>query len=273
MKERFITFPNGEQICPLGQGTWQMGKRCNEEIQALQRGIDLGMTLIDTAEMYDNEDLVGKAIHECRTKVFLVSKVLPNNANYKGTKSACERSLSKLKTDYIDLYLLHWKGCYPFSETVRAMVELKKEGKIHHWGMSNLNITDMNYIMSLPHGKDCAANQVLYNLKERGIEYDLLPWSEQHKMPVMAYTPLGEGQFRTNKILVEVARKHEVTPTQIALAWIIRNPNIIAIPKTSNIFHVEENFHSLDIQLTNEDLQKIDTAFPAPMQKVPLVGW
>lgn len=268
-----ITFNNGQQVCRLGQGTYQMGRRHGEEIKSLQRGIDLGMTLIDTAEMYGNEGLVGEAIKGRREKTFIVSKVLPSNASYEGTKRACERSLKKLSTDRIDLYLLHWIGHYPFSETVRAMAELKREGKILNWGMSNLDVADMEHIVSLPNGKDCAANQVLYNMKNRGIEFDLIPWSKRHNIPIMAYTPLGEGRLRVNRTLAEIAQKHNASATQIMLAWVIRNPGIIAIPKASSIAHVEENFHSLSISLTEDDMRDIDSAFPAPTHKIHLAGW
>ena len=271
--DKHVTFRNGQQVCPLGQGTYQMGRRRNEEIQALRRGIDLGLTLIDTAEMYGTEDLVGEAVRGCRDKAFIVSKVLPNNASYEGTKRACERSLRRIDTDYIDLYLLHWIGRYPFSETVRALVELQQEGKIRQWGMSNLDVDDMEHILALPYGRDCAANQVLYNLKDRGIEYDFIPWSGQHQIPVMAYTPLGEGRLRNHKTLIEIARRHNATSTQIMLAWVMRTQNVIAIPKASSIAHVEENARSLDISLTEEDLHDIDKAFPAPTHKVRLAGW
>ena len=249
-------------------------RRCrrSEEIQALRRGIDLGLTLIDTAEMYGTEDLVGEAVRGCRDKAFIVSKVLPGNASYDGTKRACEQSLRRLGTDYIDLYLLHWIGRYPFSETVRALVELQREGKIRQWGMSNLDVDDMEHIISLPHGTDCAANQVLYNLKDRGIEYDLIPWSRQHHIPVMAYTPLGEGRLRNHNTLIEIARRHNVSPTQVMLAWVMRTQYVIAIPKASSIAHVEENARSLDISLTEEDLRDIDKAFPAPTHKIHLAG-
>ena len=273
MQERYITFRNGQHVCPLGQGTYQMGRRPNEEIQALCRGIELGLTLIDTAEMYGTEELVGRAVRNCRDKAFIVSKVLPSNASYEGTKRACERSLRRLGTDYIDLYLLHWIGHYPFAETVRALVELQLEGKIRQWGMSNLDVADMEHILALPHGTECAANQVLYNLKERGIEYDLIPWSERHGIPLMAYTPLGEGRLRSHQTLAEIARRHDATPTQIMLAWIMRTSNIIAILKTSHVAHVEENARSLDIVLTEEDLKEIDKAFPAPTSKIRLKGW
>lgn len=268
-----IAFRSGQQLCPLGQGTYQMGRRRTEEIQALRRGIDLGMTLIDTAEMYGTEELVGEAVRDCRDKAYIVSKVLPGNASYEGTKRACERSLQRLGTDHIDLYLLHWIGRYPFSETVRALVELQQEGKILSWGMSNLDVADMERVLSLPHGKDCAANQVLYNLRDRGIEYDLIPWSEQHKIPIMAYTPLGEGRLRNHETLLEIARRHDATPTQVMLAWAMRTGNVIAIPKAGSIAHVEENARSLDIALTEKDLCDIDKAFPAPTHKIHLAGW
>lgn len=250
-----------------------MGRHRKEEIQALRRGIDLGMNVIDTAEMYDTEDLVGEAVRHCREQAFIVSKVLPGNAGYEGTKRACERSLRRLGTDYIDLYLLHWIGRYPFSETVRAFTELQQEGKIVRWGMSNLDVKDMEHILALPKGTACAANQVLYNLKERGIEFDLLPWSRRHGIPIMAYTPLGEGRLRHHKTLAEIARRHDATPTQVMLAWMTRQPGIIAIPKAGSLVHVEENARSLDLTLTEEDLHEIDQAFPAPTQKIPLAGW
>lgn len=268
-----VTFQDGRQVCPLGQGTYQMGRRRKEEIQALRRGIDLGLALIDTAEMYGTEELVGEAVRDCRDKAYIVSKVLPSNASYEGTKQACERSLRRLGTDYIDLYLLHWIGSYPFSETVRAMVELQREGKILQWSMSNLDVDDMEHILSLPHGIDCAANQVLYNLKERGIEYDLIPWSEAHQIPVMAYTPLGEGRLRNHPALLEIARRHDATPTQIMLSWIMQSTHVIAIPKASSVAHVKENAHSLNITLTDKDLAEIDKVFPAPTHKIHLAGW
>lgn len=273
MGKRLITFRDGRQVCPLGQGTYQMGRRRSEEIKALRRGIDLGLTVIDTAEMYGTEELVGEAVRGCRDKAFIVSKVLPENASYEGTKLACERSLRRLGTDYIDLYLLHWIGSYPFAETVRAMVELQQEGKILQWGMSNLDVADMEHILSLPHGKECAANQVLYNLKERGIEYDLVPWSERHAIPIMAYTPLGEGRLRNHRTLAGIASRHNATPTQIMLAWTMRTSNVIAIPKAGSIAHVEENARSLDVVLTEKDLKEIDAVFPAPARKIPLAGW
>ncbi|WP_371291730.1 aldo/keto reductase [Bacteroides sp.] len=277
MEQPIITFPNGQTVCPLGQGTWKMGQsvvRRNEEIRALRHGIDLGMSIVDTAEMYDNEELVGEAIHDCRDKVFLVSKVLPSNASYGGTKIACEHSLRRLGTEYIDLYLLHWKGRHPYEETVRAMTELQQEGKIRMWGVSNLDVADMEYVVSRSGGSGCVTDQVLYNLGDRGVEFDLLPWCTDRRMPVMAYSPIGEGRLLHHRILVEIARRHDASPAQIALAWMMSQPGIIAIPKAGSVAHVEENFRSLSvIRLTDEDLHDLDTAFPAPTRKMPLVGW
>ena len=273
MVQRMVVFPDGRKVCPLGQGTYQMGRRRTEEIQALRRGIDLGLALIDTAEMYGTEELVGEAVRGCRDKAYIVSKVLPGNASYEGTKQVCERSLRRLGTDYIDLYLLHWIGPHPFGETVRALVELQQEGKIRSWGMSNLDVADMERILSLPHGGDCAANQVLYNLNDRGIEFDLLPWSRRHRIPVMAYTPLGEGKLRQHGILCEVARRYGATPVQVMLAWVMRTAGIIAIPKAGSVSHVEENARSLELTLAEEDLRDIDKAFPPPTHKIRLAGW
>ena len=269
-------FPNGQIVCPLGQGTWKMGQsaaRRQEEIRALRHGIELGMNLVDTAEMYDNEELVGEAVRPYRERVFLVSKVLPNNASYRGTKLACERSLQRLGTEYIDLYLLHWKGHHPYEETVHAMSELQQEGKIRMWGVSNLDTADMERIVSLPGGNGCATDQVLYNLGDRGVEFDLVPWCAARRMPLMAYSPIGEGRLLRHRTLMEIARRHNASPAQIALAWTIRKPGIITIPKSGNIAHVEDNFKSLSIDLTEEDLHDLDTAFPAPKRKIPLAGW
>lgn len=274
--EHTITFRDGLQVCALGQGTWNMGKlpaRRAEEIRALRTGIDLGLTVVDTAEMYENEELVGEAVRNCRDRVFLVSKVLPGNASYRGTKQACERSLHKLGTDRIDLYLLHWKGPHPLSETVRAMLELQREGKILRWGVSNIDVPDMEHIRTLPGGGTCAADQVLYNLQERGVEYDLIPWCSERGMPVIAYSPMGEGALANDGLLAGIAREHGATPAQIALAWTLRRPGVMAIPKAGSAAHVRDNHRSLSIDLTEDDCRRLDAAFPAPEHKIPLAGY
>lgn len=276
MKQKTVTFRNGQQVSALGQGTWHMGKNSLkkiEEITALQTGIDLGLKVLDTAEMYNNEELVGEAIKGLRDKVFLISKVLPSNASLQGTIQACERSLKKLKTDYLDLYLLHWQGSYPFNETVSAMIKLQQEGKIKQWGVSNMDVSEMEEFFALPQGNTCAADQVAYNLQTRGIEFDLLPWANNKNMPVIAYSPIGEGNLVENKLLKEIAQKHQATSVQIALAWTIRNEGLIAIPKAGSVAHVKENYESLSIKLTLQDLELLDKLFPPPDKKIPLALW
>ncbi len=277
MKTRHTyTFRNNRSVLALGQGTWNMGDSDTHrktELEALRTGIDLGMTIIDTAEMYGkgrSERLVGEAIKGRRDNVFLISKVLPSNASRHGTLKACENSLKRLQTDYLDMYLLHWQGKYPFEETVEAMLQLQKEGKIRNWGVSNMDVAEMEEFYSISDGNTCAANQVLYNLTRRGIEFDLIPWCRKNNIPVIAYSPVEQARLHNNKLLSEIARKHNATPTQIALAWVMRNPGVIAIPKASSAKHVEENFNSLSIELTDEDLQQIDKVFLAPTRKIPL---
>lgn len=276
MEQKTVTFSNGSQVLALGQGTWNMGKsltKKTEEIKALRCGIELGMNLIDTAEMYDNEEMIGEAISGIRHKVFLVSKVLPSNASIRGTIQACERSLKKLQTDYLDLYLLHWRGSYSFEDTVTAMQQLVHAGKIRMWGVSNMDVPQMEEFFALPYGNTCAANQVAYNLQTRGIEYDLLRWSHEKNMPVMAYSPVGEGKLTEHYLLKEIARNKDATPSQIALAWVMRNPGMIAIPKAGCIKHVEENYKSISLELTTEDIEKLDNVFLPPTRKMPFVGW
>lgn len=273
---RQITFSNGVQVCTIGQGTWNMG--CNplkkkDESTALITGIELGMTMIDTAEMYGNEEFIGKTIKGLRDKVFLVSKVHPSNADRQGTIRACENSLRKLNTDYLDLYLLHWKSIYPFAETIDAMNELQRSGKINLWGVSNIDLPDMEQIETLQGGCACDANQVLYNLQERGVEYDLIPWAQQYEMPIIAYSPIGEGRLIKHPVLQRIAEKHNATTAQIALAWAIRLSGVIAIPKAATVNHVQDNFRSLSIQLDADDLKELDIAFPPPIHKIPLAGW
>lgn len=276
MMDHILTFRDGQQVLTLGQGTWNMGDSDltrGEELKTLRTGIDLGLNIIDTAEMYGSgrsERLVGEAIEGRRDKVFLVSKVLPSNASRHGTKEACEKSLKRLNTDYIDLYLLHWQGRHPFEETVLAMMDLQREGKIRQWGVSNMDVEEMERFYSIEEGYTCAANEVLYNLIRRGIEYDLLPWCRQRRVPVIAYSPVEQGRLLDHPLLAEIGERHHATPSQIALAWVIRKPGVIAIPKASSVRHVQENFKSLFIELTEEDLSQLDKAFPKPDRKIPL---
>ena len=271
-----ITFSNADKVCTIGQGTWNMGRNplCEKsEANALLTGIDLGMNMIDTAEMYGNEKFIGKVIKSCRDKVFLVSKVHPDNADYQGTIKACEESLRRLGTDAIDLYLLHWRSKYPISETVEAMCRLQRDGKIRLWGVSNLDVDDMELIDDIPNGCSCDANQVLYNLQERGVEYDLIPYAQQRDIPVIAYSPVGEGKLLRHLVLRTIAEKHNATPAQIALSWIIRNPGVMAIPKAGSAEHIKENFGSVSITLDAEDLELLDISFPAPQHKIQPAGW
>ncbi|MCJ8281523.1 MAG: aldo/keto reductase [Rivularia sp. ALOHA_DT_140] len=231
------------------------------------------MTLIDTAEMYGEggaEEVVGEAIKNCREEVYLVSKVYPHNASRKGAVAACERSLKRLKTDFIDLYLLHWRSSIPLSETLEAFESLKGAGKIRDYGVSNFDADDMKKAINLPNGKQIVTNQVLYNLARRGIEWDLLPWSRQHNIPIMAYSPIEQKAILNNSVLKAVASRHNATPAQIALAWLLQQPEIIAIPKASNPKHVKENSTALNIELTQEDLTELDKAFPPPNRKMSL---
>jgi len=267
-------LPCGESVPVFGLGTWMMGDRkasFNDEVAALQLGLDLGVTLIDTAEMYaDAELVVGEAVKGRSDDLFIVSKVLPSNASRAGTIAACERSLKRLGTDRIDLYLLHWRGGARLAETVAAFEDLKAAGKIRHWGVSNFDTSDMEELSGLPSGANCQANQVLYNLSRRGIEFDLLPWSRQHSMPVMAYSPIEQGALADNRAVAAVAARHDATPAQIALAWVMRAGGVIAIPKAVKPDHVRQNVAALDITLTTEDLAELDRAFAPPARKRPL---
>lgn len=254
-------------------GTWNMGDvqaNEDEEIEALRTGIELGMQVIDTAEMYGrgrSEQLVGKAIRGIRQQAFLISKVLPQHANREGTKAACEASLKRLDTDYLDLYLLHWEGPYPIRETIDGMLELQQEGKIRYWGVSNMDVDMMEEFFALQGGESCAADEVLYNLTRRGIEFDLLPWCEAHQVPLIAYSPVEQGRLLGHPVLQKIAHKHGATPVQVALAWVLRRPGVLAIPKASTAKHVRENFGSLSVELTKQDLSQIDEVFPAPRRK------
>ncbi|ALF09455.1 aldo/keto reductase [Parageobacillus thermoglucosidasius] len=281
IEKRVVTLPDGTTVPCIGQGTWHMGEKPQEkakEIKALQLGIELGMKVIDTAEMYGNgasERLVGEAIKGRRDDVFLVSKVYPHNAGLDKISTACENSLKRLGTDYLDLYLLHWRGRIPLEETIEGMEKLRKEGKILRWGVSNFDTDDMKELWNTTNGSNCATNQVLYHLGSRGIDFDLLPWHREHHVPIMAYSPLAQGgalrkQLLTDPIVNEIAKKYNVKPLQIALAWTIRTNDVIAIPKAGQEQHVLENAEAAAIELTQEDLKRLDEAFPKPRKKVPL---
>lgn len=271
-----VTLPSGENVPALGQGTWNMGDEPASragEIAALQAGMDLGLTLIDTAEMYGegkSEELVGKALAGRRDDAFLVSKVYPHNASRKGAVLACERSLKRLGTDRLDLYLLHWRGGIPFGETLEAFMALQKAGKIRHYGVSNLDLDDMRELWKTPGGSGVQTNQLLYNLTRRGIEYDLLPWLQERKIPVMAYSPVEQARLLKQRGLADFAKRHGMTPAQAALAWLLAREDVIAIPKAGSRKHVEENVGALEIRLSTEQLTELDRVFPPPAGPVPL---
>jgi diketogulonate reductase-like aldo/keto reductase len=273
---RVVTLPSGEEVPALGQGTWYLGedpRRRADEIAALLLGLDLGMTVVDTAEMYGDgaaEELVGEAFAGRRDEVFLVDKVLPHHATRAGTVHACRESLRRLGTDRIDLYLLHWRGRVPLAETLAGFADLLDAGAIRNWGVSNFDRDDMAELYSLPGGATVTTDQVLYNLTRRGPEYDLLPWCAEHGVPVMAYSPIEQGRLIRDPTLAEVARRHGATPAQVALAWVLRRPGTIAIPRSGNPAHVRENAAADDIGLTADDLAVLDDAFPPPLRPQPL---
>ncbi|HEX7306985.1 aldo/keto reductase [Lentzea sp.] len=269
-----VQLPSGETVPALGMGTWMMAEnpaRRDEEVRALRTGLDLGLTLVDTAEMYGGgaaESLVGEAITGRRDEVFLVSKVLPGNASAAGTVRACEASLSRLGTDRLDLYLLHWRGRFPLAETLDGFAALAEAGKIRHWGVSNLDLTDMRELTALP--GFCQTNQILYNLTRRGPEHDLLPWHAEAGIPVMAYSPVEQGRLLDSPVLASVARRHVASAAQVALAWVLRLPFVTAIPKAGTVEHVRDNARALGLVLTDEDLAELDRAFPPPRGPQPL---
>ena len=272
---RSVMLRDHTKVSALGQGTWRMGEdasRRKQEIAALRTGIDLGMTLIDTAEMYGDgatETLLGEALAGVRDQVFLVSKVYPQNAGRGRLERACEASLKRLKTDCLDLYLLHWRGSVPLEQTIEGMTALIKAGKIRRWGVSNFDQADMEQLLRAG-GEACTTNQILYNVTERGAEFGLQPLMAEHQMPVMAYSPIGQGALPTSPGLSAVAKRHDATPFQIALAWVLRDPQIIAIPKAGAAEHVADNRRVLELSLTSEDLAAIDADFPAPTHKMRL---
>jgi diketogulonate reductase-like aldo/keto reductase len=276
-----VQLPDRTRVHVLGQGTWRMGENKSaheDEVAALRLGIDLGMTLVDTAEMYgdgDAEKVVADAIEGQRERVFIVTKVYPHNASRSELPKACERSLKRLRIDTIDLYLLHWRGDVPLGETVEAFEKLRAAGKIERWGVSNFDVDDMKELFGIKSGGNCSANQVLYNLENREIEFDLLPLLTDHQSPitclVMAYSPVGHGRgLLENKALQRIAKRHDATSAQIALAWVLRQPGVIAIPKSSNEKHVRENARSTEIKMTEDDLAELDREFPPPETKQEL---
>lgn len=271
-----VVLPDGKPAPALGMGTWMMGENpaCrSREIAALQHGIDLGMRLIDTAEMYGegaSEELVGEAIRGRRDQVFLVSKAYPHHAGRKSAPMACERSLARLGVECIDLYLLHWRGGIPLAETVEAFEKLKAQGKIRRWGVSNLDLADMRELYAVPGGKAAAVDQVLYNLTRRGIEWDLLPWLQSQRVALMAYSPIEQGRLLRHAAFCRLAEQHGWRPAQLALAWALRHEGVIAIPKASRREHVEENFSALQCPLSPEILAQIDRLLPPPKAATPL---
>ena len=267
---RTVLLPAGERVPAYGQGTWFIGDdraRRAEEIATLRLGLDLGATLIDTAEMYGDgraEELVGEAIHGRRDEVFLVSKVLPNHASRRGTLAACEKSLKRLKTDRIDLYLLHWRGSVPFAETLEALRALKNDGKIRHYGVSNLDLADIQEFWESAGGAEVATNQLLYNLSRRGIEWGLQPWLRARRVPVMAYSPLEQARLIDNPKLAAFAQRHEMTAAQAALAWLLASDDVIVIPKSGHRERLKENLGALEHRLTAAQCAELDRLFPPP---------
>ncbi|MBR8309174.1 aldo/keto reductase [Burkholderia cenocepacia] len=268
-----VVLPNGETIPKLGLGTWEMGERParrTDEIAALREGIELGMTLVDTAEMYGDgatEELVGDALAGLRDDVFLVSKVYPHHASRRGVVAACDASLKRLRTDRLDLYLLHWRGSVPLAETVEGFDALQRAGKIRHWGVSNFDTADMAELVDEAGGGACATNQILYNIARRGPEFDLLPWLADHRIPAMAYSPVDHGRLPKRSPLDEIARLRDVSVMRVALAWVLAQPGVFAIPKASRIEHVRDNRAALDVVFSDDERAQLDAYFRPPRSK------
>ena len=273
---RHVRLSNGTIVPALGLGTWKMGEDSRQrvpEVKALRRGLDLGLSLIDTAEMYGEggaEEVVAEAIAGRRDKVYLVSKVYPHNASRAGVVAACERSLKRLKTDSLDLYLLHWRGSYPLRETVEAFEKLVTQGKIKAWGVSNFDTDDMEELAAVAKPAACVTDQVLYHLRSRGIEFELLPACQRDGMAVMAYSSLGQGAVLDSAALVKIAKARGLSPATIALAWVLRQPGVIAIPKAATLAHLEANAAAQDLALDAAELAALDQAFPPPKRKTAL---
>ena len=275
---RMVTLPGGERVAALGQGTWRMGeehKHRREELAALRVGLDLGLCLIDTAEMYGEggaESVIGQAMRDAgvpREQLHLVSKVYPHNASKRGTIAACERSLKRLGTEFLDCYLLHWPGEHPLEDTVAAFELLKAQGKIRAWGVSNFDVADMEALKAAG-GDGVATNQVLYNLSRRGVEFSLLPWQRERNIPTMAYSPVGQARLLDSHKLKAIARDVGVSLAQLAIAWLMKQPDVIVIPKTTHVARLDENLGALDLQLGAATLNALDAAFPAPTRRTPL---
>lgn len=271
-----VALPGGETVPALGLGTWRMGESARDrrsEVDAVRFALEIGYRLIDTAEMYGEggaEEVVGEALAAGpvrRDEVFVVSKVYPHNASHKGTISACERSLKRLRTDHIDLYLLHWRGSVPLAETVAAFEDLRLAGKIRHWGVSNFDVDDLRELWDVDDGARCTANQVYYSAGQRGIEFDLLPWQRQHAVPVMAYCPIDQGSLARSARLQAAAGARGISAAQLALAWTLRQPDVIAIPKAVQPAHLLDNLAAVSIELGAAELSQVDAAFPPPSRK------
>jgi diketogulonate reductase-like aldo/keto reductase len=277
---RFVSTSKKTLLPALGIGTWRMGESArtrDAEITAVRTALELGYRLIDTAEMYGEggaEEVVGAALQGAgpirREELFIVSKVYPHNASRRGVAAACERSLKRLTLDYVDLYLLHWRGEHPLAETIAGFESLREHGRIRHWGVSNFDVADMQELWSLPPGSACLANQVYYSASTRGIEFDLLPWQRTHRVITMAYSPIDEGALARDPLFVELGRRHGVAAASVALAWVLRQPDVIAIPKAASIAHLRENAAALDLTLSAEDLTAIDARFAPPRRRRPL---
>jgi len=271
-----VELPTGEPIPALGLGTWRMGESARArraEVEAVHFALEIGYRLIDTAEMYGEggaEEVVGEALARGpvrRDEVFLVSKVYPHNASRKATVAACERSLKRLRTDRIDLYLLHWRGEVALEQTVAAFEHLREHGKVRHWGVSNFDVDDLRELWNVDDGERCAVNQVYYSAGQRGIEFDLLPWQRQHGLPVMAYCPIDQGALAKNRPLQAIARSRGFTAAQVALSWVLRQSDVIAIPKAVQAAHLRDNLAAASIELSAAELTQIDAAFPPPARK------
>ncbi len=277
-----VSFPSGEERHALGLGTWRLGEQpasCAAEVRVLRLALDMGWRVFDTAEMYGDggaEAVLGQALAEAqrdgvpRDQLYVVSKVLPHHASPEGMLAACEASMRRLQLDHIDLYLLHWRGGEPLAGTVRGFEELQRLGWIRQWGVSNFDLADLRELGAVPGGSACAANQVYYSLSQRGVEFDLLPWQRLHQMPLMAYSPIDQGELADHPMLHQVAQRHQATPAQVALAWLLQQPGVMAIPKAANAVHLRHNWAAAGLGLDSEDLATLNQLFAPPRRKQPL---